>query len=249
MTIEELKRKKGLRAVYFKAQELKDMTIDLSKREVTMAWSAFGFKDDDRDIIVRGAFAKSINERGPQSTTARKIAFLKFHNYNLPVGPVKELIEDDKYLIAKAIVDPTPEGDTTITQYQTGTLNQHSIGYRYIWDKMEYSESDDAFICKEIDLWEGSAVVAGANENTPLLEIRGMLTQDNAAQAMDDLEKLLKNVEIKNQYEIRKSISRILALTESKEPAKPLHGKSEPQIVEIDYAMVALALKNANTLN
>ena len=57
------------------------------------------------------------------------------------------------------------------------------------------------------------------------------------------------NVEIKNQYEIRKSISRILALTESKEPAKPLHGKSEPQIVEIDYAMVALALKTAKSLN
>ena len=148
MTIEEIKRKKGLRPVYFKGHELKDMDIDLSKREATMAWSAFGVKDDDRDIILKGAFAKSINDRGPQSTTARKIAYLKFHNYNLPVGPVKELKEDDKYLIAKAVIDPTPEGDVTITQYQTGTINQHSIGYRYIWDKVEYSEQDDAFVCK-----------------------------------------------------------------------------------------------------
>ena len=249
MTIEEIKRKKGLRPVYFKGHELKDMDIDLSKREATMAWSAFGVKDDDRDIILKGSFAKSINDRGPQSTTARKIAYLKFHNYNLPVGPVKELKEDDKYLIAKAVIDPTPEGDVTITQYQTGTINQHSIGYRYIWDKVEYSEQDDAFVCKEIDLWEGSAVVAGANENTPLLEMRGMNTQEQTIQAMDDLEKLLKNVEIKNQYEIRKTISRIIALTETKEPAKPLQEKREPQLVEIDYAMIALALKSSKTLN
>ena len=136
MTIEDLKKKKGLRPVYFKAIDLNDFNIDLTKREVKMVWNSFSEKDDDGDIIIRGAFAKSINERGPASTTYRKIAYLKYHNYNLPVGPLKQIWEDQKYLIAVGNIDPTPEGDTTVTQYQSGTLNQHSIGYRYIWDKI-----------------------------------------------------------------------------------------------------------------
>lgn len=234
MRIEDMKLKKGIRSIYFKPFECKDMTIDLGKREVVMAWSAFAFKDDDKDIIIKGAFAKSITERGPKSTTFRKIAYLKYHNYNLPIGPVQELYEDDKYLISKAIIDPTPEGDTTLTQYQTGTLNQHSIGYRYIWDKMEYSENEDAFICKEIDLWEGSAVVAGANENTPLLELRGMNMADHMAKAMEELESLLRSVEIRTQYDLRKSISKLLALTET-EPEKTTPQKEPPTVKSIDF--------------
>ena len=246
MTIEELKRKKGLRPVYFKAYDMADFNIDLTKREVKMVWSAFGNKDDDQDIIIKGAFAKSINERGPASTTHRKIAYLKYHNYNLPVGPVKQIWEDQKYLIAIANIDPTPEGDTTVTQYQSGTLNQHSIGYRYIWDKVEYSEEDDAFIVKEIDLWEGSVVVAGANENTPLLEMRGMNMEQQVAQAMDDLERMLKNVELSNQYNLRRTISKLIALTELREPGKPLPKHDEPPVKEIDYAKIAMAFISNN---
>lgn len=245
MNIDELKRKKGMRSIYFKPQEIKTLEIDLAKREVTMAWSAFGFKDDDKDIIVKGAFSKSIQERGPRSSTFRKIAYLKYHNYNLPVGPVKELREENDYLVAVASIDPTPEGDTTLTQYNTGTLNQHSIGYRYIWDKMEYSDTEDAFICKEIDLWEGSAVVAGANENTPLLEIRGMTSADQMATCIDEIDKLLKAVEIKTQYDLRKSISKILALAECTEPNKSLLSTTEPQKIEvIDYDKLIEAVRS-----
>lgn len=245
MTIEDLKKKKGLRPVYFKAIDLNDFNIDLTKREVKMVWNSFSEKDDDGDIIIRGAFAKSINERGPASTTYRKIAYLKYHNYNLPVGPLKQIWEDQKYLIALANIDPTPEGDTTVTQYQSGTLNQHSIGYRYIWDKIEYSEDDDAFIVKEVELWEGSVVVAGANENTPLLEMRGMNLDSQVTQAMDDLERMLKSVETANQYNLRRTISKLLALTEAKEPEKTLQS-GEPQIKEIDYAKIAMAFKSNN---
>ncbi len=240
----DLKTRKGQRPVYFKGLDLADFNIDLTKREVTMAWNAFGVKDSDKDIILKGAFAKSIAERGPQSSTHRKIAYLKYHNWNLPVGPVKELKEDEKYLIAKAVIDPTPEGDTTVTQYQTGTLNQHSIGYKYVWDKGEYSEEDDAYVWREINLFEGSAVVAGANENTPLMEIRGLNSEQMMAKAMEDLENCLRAVEIKNQYEIRRTVSPLMALTENQEPKKPLPGKVEPRIETIDYGKLAAAFKS-----
>ena len=249
MTTQELKQKKGLRAIYFKGLELKDFNIDLAKREVTMAWNSFAFKDDDKDIILKGAFAKSIRERGPESTTHRKIAYLKYHNWNLPIGPPSKIWEDEKYLLAKAPIDPTPEGDVTLTQYQTGTLNQHSIGYKYVWDKGEYSEADDAFIWKEIDLYEGSALVAGCNENTPLLEIHGISYQDRMSQAMDETEKLLKSIEIKTQYDLRKSISKLLALTELQEPGKnSLKKTNEPPAIKvIDYDKLISAMRSAAT--
>lgn len=248
MNTSELKIKRGNRPVYFKGLDLADFNIDLTKREVTMAWNAFAVKDNDNDIILKGAFAKSIAERGPASATSRKIAYLKYHNWHLPVGPLTELKEDDKYLVAKAKIDPTPEGDDTVTQYQTGTLNQHSIGYRYVWDKGEYSEADDAFVWKEINLFEGSVVVAGVNENTPLLEIHGEFSADLLAKAMDELEGFLRGVEIKNQYDIRRTVSKIIALTESNEPNREsLKGEGEPHgICSLNFERLATAFINQN---
>ena len=52
---------------------LKD--IDLNKREVAIYLSKFGVIDSDNDMIVKGAFQRSIKERGPLSDSNRKIAF------------------------------------------------------------------------------------------------------------------------------------------------------------------------------
>ena len=51
--------------------EIKD--IDAQTRRVKVALSAFNNIDSDNDIIRFGAFAKSIQERGPESVSNRKI--------------------------------------------------------------------------------------------------------------------------------------------------------------------------------
>lgn len=246
MNKNEIRAKKGIRPIYFKGGqsfELKD--LDLSKREIHMRLNAFDNVDDDWDRVHKGAFAKSIAERGPKSNTARKIAYLKFHDMQQPLGVFKELFESDHGLEAVGVIDKTPLGDETLVQIESGTLNQHSIGFEYVWDKMEFDEDEEVFEIKELNLWEGSIVTLGVNENTPVLEVRGKF-EDIVAEAMGDLEKHLKNIEYKSQYDIRKLFAKLLALAEygSKPSKDTLKPKSKPQIEVINWAHVAEGLKS-----
>ena len=66
------------------AFELKD--LDLKAREVAMYVSSFGTIDSDNDMIMPGAFSKSIAERGPESESNRRIAFLRHHDWEKQIG-------------------------------------------------------------------------------------------------------------------------------------------------------------------
>ena len=52
--------------------------LSLGKREVAMYLSKFNTIDSDNDMIIKGAFEKSIKERGPKSSSNRNIAFQFF---------------------------------------------------------------------------------------------------------------------------------------------------------------------------
>jgi len=241
MNLNELKLKKGIRPVYFKgAGEMKG--FDLTKREVHMILNAFGNKDDDGDIVQKGAFAKSLLERGVGSKTDRKIAYLKFHDMKMPLGTFKELYETDRGLEAVGRIDETALGDETLIQIQNKTLNQHSIGFEYIWDKIDYDETNDAFIVKEINLWEGSLVVLGTNENTGVLEVRGKDFDDQVAEVMSDLEKHLKGIEYKSQYDLRRVFSKVLTLVEHA-TLKPSKDTLKPDIKTVDWSHIAKAIQ------
>ena len=248
MNRHEIQLKKGVRPVYFKgAGEMNIKEVNLQSREVHIVLNAFGNKDDDKDIVQRGAFAKSIEERGPKSQTHRKVAYLKYHDMKMPIGTFSDLWETDENLQAVGRVDKTAEGDVTLEQYKSGTLNPHSIGFEYIWDKIDYSDAEDAFIVKELNLWEGSAVTLGVNENTPLLEMRGKNIDDIVSEANADLEKHLKGIEYKSQYDIRRTFARLLSLVEAKsKPSKDtLKGeKGEPKIEPVRWDVIAQAIKS-----
>ena len=146
--------------------------IEVNDRVVSGYLASFGTKDSDSDIILKGAFTKSLNERGVGSTTARKIAYLYQHDMTKPIGRFTTLVEDEKGLYFEATLDNIPLANDVLEQYKSGTLNQHSIGFRYIMDKVEFSQDQDAFIVKELDLFEGSVVTMGANENTPFVGLK-----------------------------------------------------------------------------
>ena len=242
MNQNELKLKKGVRPVYFKgAGSMKE--FDLSKREVHMVLSAFGNKDDDGDMVQKGAFAKSLSERGVGAKTDRKIAYLKYHNMQMPLGTFKELFESDRGLEAIGRIDETQLGDETLIQIQNKTLNQHSIGFMYVWDKIDYSEQEDAFIVKEMNLWEGSLVTLGVNENTPVLEVRGKDFDDQVAEVMADLESHLKGIEYKSQYDLRRVFSKVLALVEHS-TSKPTKDTLKPQIKSVNWELIAQVVKS-----
>ena len=158
------------------AFELKD--LDSVKREVSLYLSKFDTMDSDFDIIRKGSFSKSLQERGPGSSSNRKIAFLRHHDWTKQIGKFISLEEDDFGLFAVAQLGRSTDGDNAYKDYEDGIIKEHSIGFQYIEDKIKFvedktSESGGFYEVSEIKLFEGSAVTFGSNEFTPVIDVKG----------------------------------------------------------------------------
>ena len=156
--------------------EVKD--LDLKKRIVTGYLSAFGNKDHVGDIIVKGAFDKSLRERKEQ------IFFLNQHNWDQPHGKFNMLQEDAKglYFESNPLVDTTYSSDL-LKLYDAGIINEHSIGFQTIKDEVK----GDVRMLKELKLYEGSNVTLGANPETPFMGMKA-----GTKRASDQVKRILK---------------------------------------------------------
>jgi HK97 family phage prohead protease len=165
----------------YKTLAVKAGGYDATSRTVSGYLAAFGNVDDAGDRLIKGCFAKSIQEHGPNSTSHRKIAFCWQHDMTTPIGKLTVLREDDYGLYFEAVLDDIPlVNDTVIPQYQSGTLNQHSIGFWYVQveEAAELTEGGyPVWNVKEVQLVEGSVVTAGCNENTPFLGFKDITSQ------------------------------------------------------------------------
>lgn len=162
----------------FKQYETKNISLDVKDvdtqtRRVKVALAAFDNVDSDGDVIRKGAFAKSIQERGADSTGNRKIAMLRYHDWEHQIGKILTLEETDYHLLATVEMGRSSKGEDAFLDYQDGIIIEHSIGFNYIQDKMQLiGEGEQAYWdIKEVFLWEGSAVTFGANSLTPTLDV------------------------------------------------------------------------------
>lgn len=137
--------------------------VDAKKRIITGYLSNFGNKDHDQDIIEKGAFTKSLKERKDQ------IYFLNQHRWHQPHGKFSVLTEDAKglYFESTPMIEGVSYSDDAIKLYEAGIINEHSIGYSVV--KGFFDNDQDAYILKELKLYEGSNVTRGANPLTPYL--------------------------------------------------------------------------------
>lgn len=156
-----------------KATNLALKDFDSGSRKVAMYLARFDIMDSDKDIIRPGAFTKSINERGPKSNSNRKIAYLRYHNWEMPIGRFDELGEDSIGLYAVGKISNSTAGNDALADYQDGIIREHSIGFQYIQDKIKYVDLGDNsyFEVTEVKLYEGSAVTFGANEYTYTVDV------------------------------------------------------------------------------
>lgn len=216
--------------------------VEVANRTVSGYLASFGNKDSDSDIILKGAFSKSLNDRGVGSSTARKISFLYQHDMTKPIGRFTTLVEDEKGLYFEAELDNIPLANDVLEQYKSGTLNQHSIGFRYLKDKVDYNKELDAFMIKEVDLFEGSVVNMGANENTPFMGIKSEQVESYVEELRRETEQALKHIPFEDQYKIRQIISKHISLIET-EPIKITPIENEPIVKEIDFVSIINNLK------
>jgi HK97 family phage prohead protease len=176
------------------AQTIKDM--DSERREVAVYLSIFDNIDADNDMIKKGAFKKSIQERGPESTGNRKIAYLRHHDWDWQIGKWLKLEEDDKGLFAVGQLGRSTAGSDAFLDYEDGIIREHSIGFQYIQDKIRYVEDPQMeqggyFMITEVKLYEGSAVTLGAND---LTETVGVMKSEQKKEKADKLQREINTV-------------------------------------------------------
>lgn len=195
--------------------------------------TVWGVRDTYGTAFIKGAFAKSIAERGPASSAKQKIAHLWMHDASDPIGQFTILKEDNYGLYFEAVLDAVENGDRALTQVRSGTLNQFSVGFDYIWDKMEYDESTDTILIYEANLMEGSVVTFGSCDETYAIRSSEQLEVERE-RLTQDTEYFIRSLPKDKQLESRTIIKRHISLTSFK-PEQPLDQIEKPSkdLVEI----------------
>jgi hypothetical protein len=172
--------------LYIMKGEVKD--VDTKKGIVTGYGSKFGNIDSDFDMIMPGAFSKTITENGPGAKNQR-IYHLRQHDRDKLLGKPYILKEDDYGLYFENEVVKTSLGKDSLLLYEAGIFNEHSIGYNVV----NFKEEKDHYKLTELKLFEISAVTWGSNSETPTV---GMKTEDRKALVLDQFSRvrnLIKN--------------------------------------------------------
>lgn len=134
--------------------------IDTERRSVAGYFAIFDNIDMDGDIIERGSFTKTIQERGPQGK--QLIKYLLDHDRTKAIGKITKLEEDSKGLYFEAKIGTHSLGNDFVEMLKSDLINQASIGFKTIKD--QFDQTKKANRIKEVMLYEGSSVTfLGAN--------------------------------------------------------------------------------------
>ena len=132
--------------------------------------SIFGNEDQGNDIVQKGAFTKSLQER-----PASKVKMLFQHKTDEPIGVFTEIHEDQKGLFVKGqLAMGTQKGRETYELLKMGALDGMSIGFKADPQKQGYNENKRGIrTLKEVDLMEISLVTFPMNENAVVETVKG----------------------------------------------------------------------------
>lgn len=135
--------------------------------------SVFGVKDSYGDIVVKGAFAASLND---WNNKGRLPALLWQHQMDQPIGVFTEMYEDDQglYVKGRLLIEDDQLAKRAHAHMKAGSLTGMSIGY--VLKDYEYDSGKGAFVLKEIQLWEVSLVTFPANDEARVAEVKSVLS-------------------------------------------------------------------------
>jgi HK97 family phage prohead protease len=192
-------------------------------------FAMFGNKDLDGDIIERGAFSKTVMERGPSGK--QLIKYLLDHDKNKVVAKITNLMEDEKGLYYEAKIGTHSAGQDFLKMIESELINQHSFGFKIM--KEQYDQIAKANRIKEVFLYEGSAVqFLGANPETTYI---GLKSETDVMQYLDTLEKFIRTTDCTDETIItleKKLISLQELLKPSKDTSKDLEADAINELLK-----------------
>jgi hypothetical protein len=194
------------------------------------------------DMVVSGAFKKSLAERGG------KVRMLWQHDPSQPIGKFQELREDQRGLYVKGVVSDTRLGRDCLALLKDRAIDSMSIGYDALPGGTEYVKmagGKSVRLLKEIRLWEVSLVTFPADEQAKVTAVKqpaeGPTMPAITQRAFDQARSRVGTVVDQAIEEALTAIctARLLSATQSVEP-KAGRRLSAATLSKIEAAMAAL---------
>ncbi len=114
--------------------------------------SVFGVADQNRDVVVPGAFAKSLAKRG-----ARSVRMLFQHDPGQPIGAWDVMREEARGLYVEGrLAQGSPRAAEIAALLRAGAIDGLSIGFRTLRARRDAATGTRRLL--DLDLWEVSIV-------------------------------------------------------------------------------------------
>jgi HK97 family phage prohead protease len=179
--------------------------IDESNGIVKGYGSVFNNIDSDNDIILAGAYTKTLNENGS------RVRYCNQHRIDQPLGKFTELREDGNGLYFVAEIPKTRLGEDVLLLMKNGVINENSVGIMPI---VKSFRQDGVRELKEVKLYEISCVTLAANPLAMITDAKGEIDQDLLSKRFDVLAKMIKKENVSDElgYAIEGELMKLKSL-------------------------------------
>lgn len=217
-----------------KYQKFEVKEIDNDSRMIKGYASVFGNLDSDADRIMKGAYAKTIKEWGPEGK--KRIKLVAQHNMSAPIGKIIVMKEDDYGLYIEAKMSEATLGDDYYVMAKEGLIDEFSVGFV---SKQKEENEDGGYNIKEIKLYEVSMVTVAANDAAVVTDVKSEKLED-----MSKLVKQIDNEELAHKFETELlRLSALINETSTKAEVNDVDVKEispEPEVEKTDDTIETL---------
>ena len=149
--------------------------------------AVFGNVDWYNDVILPGAFAKSLEKWAEKN---KMPPVLWNHNDGEPIGVFTNIYEDEKGLFVEGrlLIDDVPRAKSTHALLKAGAIDGLSIGYK---TKKANQQTNGIRELIELDLGEISIVTMPANEESLITSVKSKL-EEGGLPTLPEFEKFLR---------------------------------------------------------
>ena len=190
--------------------------------------STFGNVDLGGDVVVRGAFKKSVETINAKGGGIPLLADHVAATASV-LGTIYEAHEDAHGLVIKARISKAPSAQDTAIKLREGHLSKMSIGYETMADAWEDRDGRRVRLLKEVKLWETSVVVFPMNPEATISRVKSLVEGIPAAERKALIDQL-EAAEAATNPADRTDADESVTMTQKHDPAQGGQEESvEPQ--------------------
>lgn len=213
--------------------DLKALDVDQKTKSVKLAMAELETVDHDEDLFDPLSFDRTVKERGPNGTN--EIWHLLDHTQKSfsALSKFKELGREGKYITGVSVYKNSfAWREVAWPLYEAGDITQHSVGFEI--EREDTKSMKGVRIIREVKLYEGSAVLWGANPNTPTMQVVKALMnldEDRDITAPEKIDEIVKSIR-KGRFDDDHSLlivelKRLQYLFDTKQTSKIFTGSNE----------------------